>query len=48
MAGDFDVMITADEAWPAFERAVLSARSHVVAGFRIFDLSTRLRSTEAR
>ncbi|KHQ51481.1 phospholipase D family protein [Mameliella alba] len=48
MAGDFEVMITADEAWPAFERAVLSARSHVVAGFRIFDLSTRLRSTEAR
>ena len=48
MAGDFEVLITADEAWPAFERAVLAARKHVVAGFRIFDLSTGLRSAEAR
>ncbi|MBP0483186.1 phospholipase D family protein [Sagittula salina] len=43
---DFDVLITAEEAWPAFERAVLAAREEIVAGFRIFDLSTRLRSVE--
>ncbi|WP_342749714.1 phospholipase D family protein [Roseovarius confluentis] len=45
---DFQVMITAQEAWPVFERAVLAAKSHVVASFRIFDLSTQLRSEEAR
>ncbi len=45
---DFQVFVTAHEAWPAFERAVLNARSHMVASFRIFDLSTRLRSDEAR
>lgn len=45
---DFDVLITADEAWPAFERAVLAAREEIVAGFRIFDLSTRLRAPEAQ
>lgn len=45
---DFQVMITAQEAWPVFERAVLNARSHMVASFRIFDLSTKLRSDEAR
>lgn len=44
---DFDVLVTAEEAWPAFERAVLNARSELVAGFRLFDLSTRLRSAEA-
>ncbi|MFN3208708.1 MAG: phospholipase D family protein [Roseovarius sp.] len=45
---DFQVMVTAHEAWPVFERAVLKARSHIVASFRIFDLSTELRSEEAR
>lgn len=45
---DFDVLITADEAWPAFERAVLSARSKVHGSFRIFDLRTKLRSAEAQ
>lgn len=45
---DFDVLITADEAWPAFERAVLDARSKVHGSFRIFDLRTKLRSAEAK
>lgn len=48
MTGEFEVMITADEAWPALERAVLRARKHLTAGFRIFDMSTGLRSAEAR
>ena len=41
-------LVTAHEAFPAFEEAVLDARAEVVAGFRIFDLSTRLRSPRAR
>ena len=48
MSDDFKVLITAEEAWPAFERAVLNAKSEIVAGFRIFDLRTKLRSPEAR
>lgn len=45
---DFQVLVTADEAWPALERRVLAARSEVITSFRIFDLSTRLRSREAQ
>ncbi|MEL7253958.1 MAG: phospholipase D family protein [Pseudomonadota bacterium] len=45
---DFDVFVTATEAFPAFERAVLDARQTIHAGFRIFDMQTRLRSAEAR
>ena len=45
---DFQVLVTAEEAWPAFERAVLGAQRQITAGFRIFDMSTRLRSPEAR
>ncbi|MEO1138176.1 MAG: phospholipase D-like domain-containing protein [Pseudomonadota bacterium] len=45
---DFQVLITADEAWPAFERTVLNATKSVSAGFRIFDMLTVLRSDEAR
>ncbi|MBV2358407.1 phosphatidylserine synthase [Thalassococcus sp. CAU 1522] len=48
MSDEFEVFVTADEAFPAFERAVLSAQRSVVAGFRIFDMTTRLRSAEAR
>ena len=48
IAPDFDVLITAEEAWPAFERAVLRARSQVHGSFRIFDLRTKLRSPEAK
>ena len=46
MASSFDVLVTADEAFQAFERAVLSAETSIVAGFRIFDMTTRLRSPE--
>ncbi|NIZ12092.1 phospholipase D family protein [Phaeobacter sp. HF9A] len=48
MPSDFTVLVTAEEAFPAFERAVLAARSHLTAGFRIFDMDTRLRSQEAQ
>jgi phospholipase D1/2 len=43
-----ELLITAAEAFPAFERAVLAAEDRIVGGFRIFDLSTRLRTPEAR
>lgn len=42
------ICVTAAEAYPAFERLFLGARSHIRIGFRIFDLTTRLRSPEAR
>jgi hypothetical protein len=48
MPKDFEVLVTAEEAWPSFERAVLSAEKEVLAGFRIFDMRTRLRSDEGR
>lgn len=41
------ILITAEEAYPALERAFLDARIEIWASFRIFDLSTRLRSREA-
>jgi phospholipase D1/2 len=44
----FDVLVTAEEAYPAFERAFLTAKSEIIASFRVIDLSTRLRSPEAR
>lgn len=43
-----EILVTAAEAYPALERAFLSARREIVAGFRVFDLKTRLRSAEAR
>ncbi len=43
-----ELLITAAEAYPAFERRMLEAREEVVMGFRIFDPLTRLRSPEAR
>jgi len=48
MEDDFQVLITAEQAWPAFERAVLAARREVTGCFRLFDLSTDLLSPEAR
>ncbi|MCF6432687.1 phospholipase D-like domain-containing protein [Leisingera sp. MMG026] len=45
--GDFEVLITAEQAWPAFERAVLDARSEITASFRLFDFANRLLSPEA-
>ncbi len=43
-----EVLLTASEAYPAFERAVLEARAEIWGSFRIFDPLTRLRSPEAR
>ncbi|MDF0600848.1 phospholipase D-like domain-containing protein [Psychromarinibacter sp. C21-152] len=45
---DPQILITAAEAYPAFERRVLAAEREVILGFRIFDPLTRLRSSEAR
>lgn len=42
------VLITAAEAYPAFERAVLEAREQITMGFRIFDPRTKLRSAQAK
>lgn len=43
---DLQVLVTAQEAYPALERAVLATRHDISACFRIFDLTTRLRSKE--
>ena len=45
---DLQVLITASEVYPAMERAFLSARREIWAGYRVFDLSTKLRSDEGR
>ena len=42
------VLVTADEAFPALERLFLAAEHEIHAGFRIFDLSTKLRSEQAK
>jgi phosphatidylserine/phosphatidylglycerophosphate/cardiolipin synthase-like enzyme len=44
---DVEVFVTAAEAYPALERAFLSAEREITAGFRVFDLKTGLRSPEA-
>ncbi|WP_306152525.1 phospholipase D-like domain-containing protein [Roseovarius sp. MMSF_3281] len=44
----FDLLVTAEEAYPAFERAFLEAESEIIASFRVVDLSTRLVSPAAR
>lgn len=41
---DITYLLTAGEAWPAFEEAVLAAERRVVCGFRVFDPTTKLRS----
>ena len=43
-----EILLTASEAYPAFERAVLRSQTEIWASFRIFDPMTRLRSPEAR
>ncbi len=43
-----EVLVTAAEAYPALERAFLAAEREISASFRIFELTTRLRSAEAR
>ncbi len=45
---DLDVFFTASEAFPAFERLCLSAKSQIIGGFRVFDPTTRLHSSEGR
>lgn len=42
-----DVLVTAAEGFPAFERLWLGAEREIWASFRIFDLRTQLRSPEA-
>ena len=44
--GRVDVLVTAGMAYPVFERLVLAAEREIVAGFRIFDMRTKLRSAE--
>ena len=44
----FEVLLTASEAYPRLEQEFLTAQSEVVAGFRIFDPWTKLRSDAAR
>lgn len=44
----FEVLVTAAQAYPRLEAAFLDAKDEVVAGFRIFDPWTKLRSDEAR
>lgn len=46
--GDLEVLVTAAEAYPALERAFLEAKEEISASFRLFDLTTRLHSPEAR
>lgn len=45
---DLEVLFTAQEAYPAFERLCLSAKRRIMGSFRVFDLSTALRSDEGR
>ncbi len=42
------VLLTAEEAYPAFERLFLDAEDQIDASFRVFDLDTKLRSAEAQ
>ena len=44
---EVEVFVTGAEAYPALERAFMTAQREVMAGFRVFDLKTRLRSPEA-
>ncbi len=45
---DLRILVTAAEAYPALERAFLAAETEISASFLVFDLTTRLRSPEAR
>lgn len=46
--GAVELLVTASEGFPALERLFLGARREIWAGFRIFDLATRLRSEAGR
>ena len=45
---EISVLLTASEVYPAMERAFLAAQDQISAGYRVFDLSTKLRSDEGR
>ena len=47
VVADVQVLISADDAYPALERTFLRAQTEIVMGFRIFDPRTKLRSVEA-
>ncbi|MDI3335561.1 phospholipase D-like domain-containing protein [Defluviimonas aestuarii] len=47
-APKFDVLLTADQAYPVLEREFLHAQSEIWAGFRVFDLTTLVRSVAAK
>lgn len=44
----FEVLLTAGEAYPAFEQQFLMAQDEVLASFRVFDPWTKLRSDAAK
>ncbi len=46
--GDIRFLLTASEAYPELERLFLAAQDRIDASFLVFDLTTRLRSPEAR
>ena len=41
---DLKILLTASEAYPAFEEAVIAAKETISASFLVFDLDTKLRS----
>ncbi|MEL6800571.1 MAG: phospholipase D-like domain-containing protein [Pseudomonadota bacterium] len=45
---DLQVLITAEEVYPEMERAFLAAKREIWASYRVFDLSTKLRSAEGQ
>ncbi|MFC6587004.1 hypothetical protein ACFQDZ_07085 [Sulfitobacter pacificus] len=44
----FEILITAQEAYPRLEALFLDAKERIDMGFRLFDPSTRLLSERAR
>ncbi len=47
-ARHFEVLITASEAYPRLEQAFMETRQNIIAGFRVFDPWTQLRSEGAK
>ena len=45
---DFDVLVTASEAYPALEKAVIEAETRIDMGFRVFDPRTPVLSDRAK
>lgn len=45
---DVQILLTAQETYPAMERAFLAAEREIWASYRVFDLSTKLRSEDGR